>query len=408
MRIAFAIMKLFPGGGLQRDCVELARQIRKQGHEVVVFTSSKDAGDFAADLAVAVLPVRRHTNHGRQEEFAAVLKQAVSRRNFDLVVGFDKLAHLDLQYCADPSVRARMTRRPYLYLLARYRTYLTLERAVFGPGSRTKALLLSQRQLNEYWSAWHTVPERLMLLPPTIAAARRRPEFRVDGTGTTLRAHLGFSPQDWVWLAVAVQPATKGLDRTLRALGKFPSARLVVAGLVPGANRSARAAVARAGRLGVADRVHWLGHREDIPELMAAADLLVHPARKDTTGTVILEAVVNGLPVIATAACGYAQHVAAADAGLVIEEPFAFAAFNAALSAAEDAARRARWSATAAHYGTQPFLYEGQAKAADIIVAAAGEQVRLRNATASASRPESADIIYLNDPARRRAGGPPG
>ena len=64
--------------------------------------------------------------------------------------------------------------------------------------------------------------------------------------------------------------------------------------------------------LGLADRISFLGHREDIPELMAAADLLVHPARHDTTGTVILEAVVNGLPVITTSTCGYAHHVEAA------------------------------------------------------------------------------------------------
>ena len=55
MRIAFAITKLFPGGGLQRDCMDLARQVRRRGHDVVVFTSSTDAGDFAADLTIWVL-----------------------------------------------------------------------------------------------------------------------------------------------------------------------------------------------------------------------------------------------------------------------------------------------------------------------------------------------------------------
>ena len=376
MRIAFAIMKLFPGGGLQRDCLELARQLRKHGHEVVIFTSSKEAGDFAGDLTTVVLPVRRRTNHGKQAEFASTLQSAGALRKFDAVVGFDKLPGLDVLYSADPSIRARMTRAPYLFLLPRYRTYHAFERAVFAPAAETKVLLLSQRQVNEYRKAWHTAPERLALLPPTIAASRRHPEFRVNGVGARLRESLGFTPQDQVWLAVAAAPLTKGLDRTLRALRHFPTAKLVIAGLTPTSNRAARSVAAQAHRLGVAGRTHWAGHREDIPELMAAADLLVHPARRDTTGTVILEAVVNGLPVITTAVCGYAEHVEAGAAGIVIDEPFAFTAFLAALSAAEDFARRARWSAAAANYGGQKSLYDGLSRAAEIILATAAERAR--------------------------------
>ena len=48
--------------------------------------------------------------------------------------------------------------------------------------------------------------------------------------------------------------------------------------------------------------MRFLGFREDIPELMAAADVLVHPSRLDVTGQVILEAIVNGLPAVVTGA----------------------------------------------------------------------------------------------------------
>ncbi|RAI26421.1 glycosyl transferase family 1, partial [Rhodoplanes serenus] len=144
---------------------------------------------------------------------------------------------------------------------------------------------------------------------------------------------------------------------------------MLVAGLAAG-DRATRDTVRLARRLGVADRIRWLGHREDMPAVMAAADLLVHPARLDTTGTVILEAVVNGLPVIASAVCGYAPHVAAADAGLVLAEPFDPAAFAAALAQAADPDRRAAWSRHGAAYGACPDLYAGRERAADLIVAA--------------------------------------
>jgi UDP-glucose:(heptosyl)LPS alpha-1,3-glucosyltransferase len=382
MRIAFAITKLFSGGGLQRDCVEIAREISRRGNVVVVFTAGRE-GDFPDDLAVAVLPVKRRTNHGRQAEFAAKLREVISSQKFDLVVGFDKLDHLDVLYCADPSIRARMLRSPWLFLLPRYRTFHALERALFAPAGGTRLLMLSQRQSNDYQSAWHTEPERLTLLPPTVAAARRRPGFRGDGVGARLRASLGLTPQDWVWLAVGAKPHTKGLDRSIRAMREYPRARLVVAGLSRTGSRAARAMATQASRLGVADRILWAGHREDIPELMAAVDLLVHPARNDTTGTVILEAVVNGLPVITTAVCGYAAHVTAAETGIVIDEPFAAKAYLAALAAAQETECCTRWSAAGVRYGEQPFLYQGRLRAVELILAAAADHAARREAVDS-------------------------
>src|SRR6266404_6130949 len=108
MRIAFAIMKLFPGGGLQRDCVEIARHCRQRGHDVVIFTSFKDDSDFADDLAVVVLPIRPSANHRMLEEFDNAFRWAAALQQFDLAAGLDKLPPLDLLYCADPPIYFRM------------------------------------------------------------------------------------------------------------------------------------------------------------------------------------------------------------------------------------------------------------------------------------------------------------
>jgi UDP-glucose:(heptosyl)LPS alpha-1,3-glucosyltransferase len=406
MRIAFAITKLFPGGGLQRDCIEIARVIRQRGHEVVVFTSFKDASDFADDISVAVLPVRQRANHRIQEEFAGAFRWAASLHNFDLSVGFDKLTHLDVLYCADPSIYFRMMKERYLFLIPRYRGYLALESASFGPASRTRVLMLSHTQLDEYWKVWHTIPERLSLLPPTISASRRHPEYRVNGVRADWRRRLGLAPRDWVWIAIGVQAHTKGLDRTVRAMREFPTAKLLVAGLTETSTRAARSVFAQAKRYGLCDRILWVSHREDIPELMAAADLLVHPARYDTTGTVILEAIINGLPVVTTSVCGYAQHVDAAQAGIVVNESFGFKPFVAALAAAADAGRRVRWSSSAEHYGTRSFLYDGRTRAADAMLAVASERAP-RRLTAREMTPASGEVVYLHDAARNRAASSP-
>src|SRR6185312_3890766 len=163
---------------------------------------------------------------------------------------------------------------------------------------------ISETQMAEYVRAWNTEPGRLRLLPPILMPARRKPEHRHDGTREILRAQLGYR-DEWVWLAIGVQPRVKGFDRVVKALVEFPQARLLIAGLSK-KDKHFRRLAWLARRLGVLRRIDVIGHREDIVQLMSAADLLVHPARYDTAGMVILEAVVNGLPAIATAACGYA------------------------------------------------------------------------------------------------------
>ncbi len=87
--------------------------------------------------------------------------------------------------------------------------------------------------------------------------------------------------------------------------------------------------------------------------LIAAADVLVHPSRKDVTGTVILEALANGLPIVTTEACGYAAHVIRAGAGIVISGKFDNAAFRAAMVSAQDAGLRAEWRRNALDYAAR-------------------------------------------------------
>lgn len=365
MRIAFGIVSLFPGGGLQRDCIEIARLLRDRGHHVTIYACRARGSSEDIGIPVVVLPNNARTNHQKQKAFAYQFLEDASG-HYDLIVGFDKLLNIDVLYCADRSVGYRMRKELHLGILPRYRTYRNLERSSFASRAATEIIFLSDRQNVEYQSAWGTPSNRISVLSPTLNSERRKPRLRNSEERRKLRSTLGLAQNEWVWLAIGVQPTTKGFDRTLKALTKFLRARLLVTGLTE-TDRAAVRLAARSKRLGVSSRVSWLGHREDITRIMAAADVLVHPARYDTTGTVILEAIVNGLPVVTTSACGYASHVEAAKAGLVIAEPFDFAAFLSALQIAQDPATLHEWSKAGEHYGNMPELYTGRIRAADII-----------------------------------------
>lgn len=115
---------------------------------------------------------------------------------------------------------------------------------------------------------------------------------------------------------------TKGIDRVIYAIASLPDelkkrCRYIVAGL--GKEKTFEVIAQKAG---IGDRVCFTGAHQDISNFYNAADLLVHPARTENTGTTLLEAMVTGLPVIVTENCGYAHYVQKANAGRVCPEPF--------------------------------------------------------------------------------------
>jgi len=210
MRLAFAIVSLFPWGGLQRDCLRLARAAKQGGHEVTILAARAD-GELPRDLDVKVLPVRTLTNHGRNSRFSQALRRTVAGR-FDRVVGFNKMPGLDVLYCgqmrfADPQ-----------------RGFWSALNPRVGLPSRTA----SWRSPNRSCRAWRTAAERIVLLPPPINAARRRhpefrhPEFRNDGTHDRMRSERGLADATVALLSIGTRARTNGFERTV---SRFPKSR---------------------------------------------------------------------------------------------------------------------------------------------------------------------------------------
>ena len=70
--------------------------------------------------------------------------------------------------------------------------------------------------------------------------------------------------------------------------------------------------------LGLAGRVHFLGQRRDIPDLLSALDIFVLPSHSEGVSLALLEAMAAGLPVIATAVGGLPEVVTDGENGLLI------------------------------------------------------------------------------------------
>jgi glycosyltransferase involved in cell wall biosynthesis len=106
----------------------------------------------------------------------------------------------------------------------------------------------------------------------------------------------------------------KNLDTVLKALVEVPELHLVVVG---DTNRSPYPQLTES--LQLSDRVHFLGYRRDISEIMKAVDLFVFPSRYEPFGMVVSEAMASGLPVITAATTGAAE-IITPECGLVLPE----------------------------------------------------------------------------------------
>jgi len=105
---------------------------------------------------------------------------------------------------------------------------------------------------------------------------------------------------------------------------------------------------------------------------MLGADLLIHPAYSENTGTVLLEAIIAGLPVLTTDICGYAYHVNRAQAGRVLASPFQQMQLNTQLAEMLDSPQRPVWSENGIRYGREEDLYSMPDVVADHIERMAG------------------------------------
>lgn len=369
MIIAFCLYKYFPFGGLQRDSIRIAKTVAARGHSVRVYTQSWQ-GECPAEFELIVVPVHARTNHGRNAEYYAWVQAHLHKHPVERIVGFNKMPGLDVYYAADVCYAEKVAReKGYLYRLTpRYKHFSAFERCVFEPGAKTQLLMLTENQITDFQRHYKTESGRFHLLPPGIYPDRKY-DHQIPNARAIYRQKNGIDDKQLLVLQVGSDFKRKGVDRSIEAVSALPEKiRSRTQLMVVGQDKPDRY-IALARKHGIAGQVSFFAGRNDIAELMASADLLIHPARQEAAGIVLLEAIVAGLPVIVTEICGYAPYIVAAQCGRVIASPFQQSKLNEILGQAlmQDT-RRGEWAAAARHYADTEDLYSLPEKAADLII----------------------------------------
>lgn len=151
--------------------------------------------------------------------------------------------------------------------------------------------------------------------------ARFRPAEPGEDTRARLRAEIGAAPDAPVFVMIGRLVAEKGYPELFGAMKAAPGAELWVVGerLASDHAQSIEADIrAVESDVELARRVRFLGYRADVPELLRAADAFVLPSHREGMPRSIVEAMLTGLPVIATDIRGSREEVLDGETGLLV------------------------------------------------------------------------------------------
>ncbi len=367
------LYKYFPYGGLQNDFYRIATVCKARGHSIRVYTKSWQ-GDNPEAFDVHFVPTKGSSSQAQNRFFLDYVEKDLDIDPVDGVIGFNKMPGLDVYYAADSCFEhSAQTMRGWLYRLSgRYKHFSSFEHAVFGRGSKTQILMISSTQIPLFEKYYGTEPERFHLLPPGIRRDRIAPKNAAE-IRKQFRDEFELADDDFLALMVGSGFKTKGVDRSLLAMAalKEPErsrARLFVVG-----QDSPRQFIRMAKKLGINQQVTFFSGRDDVPRFLLGADLLLHPAYNENTGTVIIEAIVAGLPVLVSSICGYAHHVTRSNTGLVLDSPFDQSQLNSYFEQMMLSDQHEQWQRNGIEYAATEDLYSLPEKAVDVIESVVGK-----------------------------------
>ncbi|MCC6457175.1 MAG: glycosyltransferase family 4 protein [Caldilineaceae bacterium] len=159
------------------------------------------------------------------------------------------------------------------------------------------------------------------------------------------RHRLGLDDGCLVLLNVGRQEFQKGQRYLVEAIAQLAPTRPRLVLLIAGRQGNASAELQGLCRQKkVIDQVRFLGHRDDIPELLAAADLFVFPSLYEGLGTALIEAMALGLPIVASKIPAIAEVVEEGKNALLVQPASPVELANAIDTLLTDSNRAARFS----------------------------------------------------------------
>ncbi len=321
MHLALITHRFVKGDGQGRINLEVAAAALERGWRVTLVASQVDASLLTVgDVHWARIDVGRWPSALlRHQLFAVASARWVARHRADIDVvqanGFISWAPAEVN--AAHFVHSAWLRSPYrrrgarvslrsAYHLVYGLLNARLERWAYRRSARVVAV---SEQVRGQLLQIGVPAERVSVIPNGVDTGEFAPAAAVER-----RPGGGNEPVTGLFVG-DLQTPRKNLQTVLHALGHCPGVRLRVVGTIGSSNYPRLA-----NQLGVADRVEFMGYRDDVPALMRTADFVIFASLYEPSGLVLLEGMASGVPVITARTVGGTELIGE-DCAIVLDDP---------------------------------------------------------------------------------------
>lgn len=312
VKLAIVRQKYNPFGGAERFVERALNALRKQGVAVTLLTRHwRETEPATGNDAVLVLNPFYIGRLWRDAGFAKAVQRQIAAGRFDLVQSHERIPSCHI-YRAGDGVHATWLalRGRQQSLLGRFfsachpwhRYTLRAERQMFQHPD-LRAIICNSRMVKDDIAArFPGAASKLYVIHNgvdlTLFNLDLRQTFRQQQ-----RESWGIPQDAPVVLYVGSGFARKGVPQLLQALAKTRGIYLVVVGK----DKKMAASLRAASRLGLAERVRFMGGVADVRPCYAAADVFALPTVYDPFPNAVLEALASGLPVLTSPTSGAAE-----------------------------------------------------------------------------------------------------
>ncbi len=316
LKIAVLVRNFVITGGAERYAYQVCRRLARD-HEVHIFCQSWDE-ELREGFTIHQIPrPLRKPTFVNQLLYSWFCNRAVDE-TFDLIYSHERVRRYDVLSIHCPCYRGFLTRsrgwRKALLWLGeltspRGLAYLWLERSQYAPRPDRLLVADSRMAAADVLENYPRLPREQIGVAYPGVDLEEIDQALASTNGDEARRKLGLTPDDFALLFVGTEFKRKGLDALLQGLSiaKSKSAKLLVVGQ-PSDLASYRQ---QAERLGLGDRVQFLGRIAEIYPLYILADAFLLPTLADPCPIAPLEAMTCGTATIMSGVpwCGTAEHV---------------------------------------------------------------------------------------------------